>query len=332
MKIIYKIIHKLNKRITIMLIPHGKTNPLKINVSFVCVCVFMISWTALTVWSGYLTTRHFDYVKTKIDNKIMHVRLLLFANQIEKTKSMFEKIQGNDEKIRLLLAMGTKKSILAEGLGQNFGKGGPTLSQTNAFVAILSSSLNKISYSEISRETDSLYEQYKFMCRSYEEIMSYIHKQKLLFAATPSGWPCRGRISSVYGFRRHPMFHSKEFHSGIDIANVPNTSISSTAAGKVVFSGYRSGYGNVIAISHGQGYGTVYAHLSKRLVNVGAYVSRGNIIAKMGSTGTSTGPHLHYEVHFKENSVNPKPYLTNYSSAQPEKERYVQKKKVKKLA
>jgi murein DD-endopeptidase MepM/ murein hydrolase activator NlpD len=319
MKIIYKIIHKLNKRITIMLIPHGKTNPLKINVSLLFMCIFMISWTALTVWAGYLTTRHFDYVKTKIDNKIMHARLLLFANQFEKAKNMFAKAQKNDEKIRLLLAMGTKKSILEEGLGQNFGKGGPTLSQTNAFVAILSNSLNKINYSEISHESDVFYEQYKFMCRSYEEIISYIHKQKLLFIATPSGWPCKGHISSVYGFRVHPIYHRKEFHSGIDISNTPNTSISSTAAGKVVFSGYQSGYGNVIAINHEQDYRTIYAHLSKRLVNVGTYVSRGNIIAKMGSTGTSTGSHLHYEVHFRENSVNPKPYLTDYSSAQSEK-------------
>jgi murein DD-endopeptidase MepM/ murein hydrolase activator NlpD len=334
--VIYKVIHglnnKLNKRITVMLIPHGKTNPLKINVSILFMCGFIISWTALTVWSGYLVTKHLDYIKTKIDNKIMHARLLLFANQIEKVKNMFEKAQGNDEKIRLLLAMGTKKSILEEGLvGQNFGKGGPTLSQISTFAAILSSSSNNLNYSEISHEAYTLYEQYKFMCRSYEEIISYIRKQKLLLVATPSGWPCKGHISSVYGFRVHPIFRSKEFHPGLDIANKLNTSISSTAAGSVVFSGYQPGYGNVIAIDHGQGYRTVYAHLSKRLVNVGTHVSRGNIIAKMGNTGASTGSHLHYEVHFKENRVNPKPYLANYPSVQSEKERYVQKK-IKKFA
>jgi murein DD-endopeptidase MepM/ murein hydrolase activator NlpD len=319
MEIMYKIIHELNKRITMMLIPHDKTNPSKTNVSFLFMCIFVISWTALTVWSGYLTASHFDCVKTKVDNKIMHVRPLLFVNQLERAKSMFEKVKENDEKIHLLLAMGTRKSILEEGLGQNFGKGGPTLSQANAFIAILSNSLNKMNYSEISYETDALYEQYNFMCRNYEEIIAYIHKQKLFFVTTPSGWPCKGRISSIYGFRLHPIFRSKEFHSGIDIANTISTSIFSTADGKVVFSGYRPGYGNVIVISHGQDYRTVFAHLSKRLVNEGAYVFRGNIIAKMGSTGTSTGPHLHYEVHFKENFVNPKPYLTNYSFAQSEK-------------
>jgi murein DD-endopeptidase MepM/ murein hydrolase activator NlpD len=314
-----------------MLIPHDKANTLKINISFLFMSVFVISWTALTIWSGYLASRHFDYVKTKVDNKIMQVRLLLFANQLEKAKNMFEKVQENDENIRLFLAMDTKKSIMEEGLGQSFGKGGPTPIQANAFAAILSGSLNKINYSEILYKTDALYEQYKFMCRSYKEIISHIREQKQLFMTTPSGWPCRGHISSVYGFRLHPILHSREFHSGIDIANVLNTSISSTAGGEVAFSGYQPGYGNVIVINHGQRYRTIYAHLSQRLVNTGDYISKGSVIAKMGSTGTSTGSHLHYEIRLKENPVNPRQYLTNHSFAQSEKERYVQKK-IKKFA
>ncbi len=330
MKIVRRIINKLNNRITIMLIPHGKRNPLKINISLLFICIFMTLWIALTLWSGYLASRHFDYIKTKVDNKVMQMRLLLFANQLEKAKNLFEKVQENDENIRLFLAMGTKKSIVEEGLGQNFGKGGPNLLQANAFATILSGSLNKINYSEILYETGTLSEQYKFMCRSYKEIISHIRKQKLLFMATPSGWPCKGRISSVYGFRMHPLLHnSKEFHSGLDIANILNTSIYSTAAGEVAFSGYQSGYGNVIVINHGQEYRTVYAHLSKRLVNMGAFIPKGSLIAKMGSTGTSTGSHLHYEVLFKKSPINPRPYLANHFFAQSKKECYV-KKKIKK--
>jgi murein DD-endopeptidase MepM/ murein hydrolase activator NlpD len=329
---IYKIAHKLNKRITIMFIPQDKANPLRINISLLFMCVFVILWTTLTLWSGYLASRHFDYVKTKIDNKVMQVRLLLFAGQLEKAKNMFEKVQENDENIRLFLAMDTKKSIMEEGLGQNFGKGGPTLIQANAFAAILSGNLNKINYSEISHGRETLYERYKFMCRSYKEIASHIRKQKQFFMTTPSGWPCRGRISSAYGFRLHPILHSKEFHSGLDIANVFNTSISSTAAGKVVFSGCLPGYGNAIVINHGQEYRTVYAHLSQRIVNVDDYTSKGSVIAKMGSTGNSTGPHLHYEVLFKEKPVNPGLYLANYSFAKSAKKRYYVQKKLKKIA
>ncbi len=126
-----------------MLIPNGKASPLEINISLLFMCIFVILWMSLTLWSGYLTSRHFDYVKTKIDNKIMRARMLVFADQLEKAKSMFEKVQEDDKKIRLFLAMDTKKSILEEGLGQNFGKGGPTLTQANAFAAILSGGLNK---------------------------------------------------------------------------------------------------------------------------------------------------------------------------------------------
>jgi murein DD-endopeptidase MepM/ murein hydrolase activator NlpD len=130
--------------------------------------------------------------------------------------------------------------------------------------------------------------------------------------AIPCGWPCDGRISSVYGFRTHPIFRDKDFHAGIDIANALHTPVYATANGKVVFSGWLSGYGNVIVIDHGYNYRTAYGHLSKKLVNVGMHIYRGQLIAKMGNTGTSTGSHIHYEIHFKGKAVNPKPYLTDY--------------------
>jgi murein DD-endopeptidase MepM/ murein hydrolase activator NlpD len=137
--------------------------------------------------------------------------------------------------------------------------------------------------------------------------------------ATPCGWPCEGYISSGYGFRRHPIFRIRDFHSGLDIANVLYTPIYTTADGKVVFSGWQSGYGNVIVIDHGHNYRTVYGHLAKKFVKKDDLVSRGQIIAKMGNTGTSTGSHVHYEVHLKGRTVNPKPYLTDLFFTQPER-------------
>ncbi|MDR2644811.1 MAG: M23 family metallopeptidase [Endomicrobium sp.] len=107
--------------------------------------------------------------------------------------------------------------------------------------------------------------------------------------------------------------------SGLDIANKVNTPIVCTANGKVVYLGWQSGYGNTIVIDHGHNYRTVYGHLSKRLIKPGFYVSRGQIIAKMRSTVSSTGFHLHYEVHFKGRAINPKPYLTNYFFAKSER-------------
>ncbi|MCA6073215.1 MAG: hypothetical protein LE178_06830, partial [Endomicrobium sp.] len=236
MKIFRTISDKLKRRITILFVPHGKKGPFKISISLFLVCVLVVSWTAITLWAGYLASKHFDYIKAKTDNKIMQIRLLFFANQLAKTKNILEKIQINDEKIRSLLALDVKKSIITEGLGRNLGKGGPTPAQTNTFTAILSGSLDKLmNYSDLSQQSDAIYEQYKFMNQSYDEIVSHICKQKSLFMATPCGWPCEGYISSDYGFRKHPIFRIKDFHPGLDIANALYTPINVTADGKVVF-------------------------------------------------------------------------------------------------
>lgn len=312
MKCFNKIRAGFKKRITVLFIPHGKKSPFKISISLMVIGVFTVSWTGITILSGYALGRNIDYAATKADNKIMKFRLLLFADKLEKIKGLLEQTQQNDEKIRKLLSLNTKKSIIEEGLAQNFGEGGPAPTNCNILMSILSGKSVSINYSDLSWQTDILYEKYKFMEQSYDEIIAHIDKQKSLFVAMPCGCPCDGRITSGYGFRMHPIYLVKDFHPGIDIANKLHTPIVCTANGKVVYSGWQSGYGNTIVIDHGHNYRTVYGHLSKRLVKSGTYVSRGQIIAKMGNTGSSTGSHLHYEVHFRGTTVNPKPYLSDY--------------------
>jgi murein DD-endopeptidase MepM/ murein hydrolase activator NlpD len=303
---------KSKKKFTILLVFYEAKSPIKINVSFLFFCASLFLWTATTSFAGYVVVKHFDYIKTKTEIKIMQVKLLLFTNQLNKTKSILEKLQANDEKIRFMLSLNTGKSVMEESLSPMLGKGGPAFTQANMFSSILSDNLDKIDYSDLLYQTNVLYEQHRFMAQNQNEVIVHIHKQKSLFLATPCGWPCEGKISSVYGLRVHPIFETRDFHSGIDIANVTFTPIFCTANGKVIFSGKQSGYGNIIVIDHGYNYRTVYAHLSKKLVKVGENVVRGQIIAKMGTTGSSTAPHLHYEVHFKGKAVNPKPYLTEY--------------------
>jgi len=322
---------ELKRKITIMLIPHGKIKPLKLSISLLLFCVFMVSWTSMTLWAGYLASRHIDYLKTKADNKIMQIRFLFFANQLEKTKNMIAKVQNNDDKLRYLLSLNSKKSIIEEDIHQNVGEGGPSIAQANALSVILSGNINKIDSKFLSEQTYRINEQYKYIQSSYSEIMSHIQQQRSLFMATPRGWPAEGRISSHYGFRYNPFFRSRDFHSGLDIANEKNTPIYVTANGKVVFSGWQSGYGNIIVIDHGYNYKTAYAHLAKTLVKIGTYVQRGDLIAQMGSTGSATGSHLHYEVHYKGKPVNPVSYLTDHFYKEFERNRYDQKK-LKKFA
>lgn len=122
--------------------------------------------------------------------------------------------------------------------------------------------------------------------------------------ATPSIWPTYGDVSSRFGWR-----WGGDWHPGIDIANDYGTPIVSAAAGTVVYSGWYSGYGKMIQIDHHNGIVTAYAHCSELLVNVGEGVKKGDTIAYMGSTGYSTGPHLHYEVRVNGTVVNPANFL-----------------------
>jgi murein DD-endopeptidase MepM/ murein hydrolase activator NlpD len=326
-----KIKKELKRRITIMLIPHGKIKPKKLSVPLFFFGIALVLWTSVTLWAGYLSGRHIDYLKTKTDNKIMQLRLLFFADQLEKTKDMFEKAQTTDDKLRSILALDSRKSIIEEGLGYDFGKGGPTPSQANAFAMILKGGANKISPNLLSLKTTAIKERYDYMQKSYVEITSHIQSQRSLFMAIPRGRPAEGTISSLYGFRYHPFFQTKDLHSGLDIANQKGTPVRCTANGKVVFSGWQSGYGNIIVVNHGYGYRTAYAHLFKRLVKNGDYVKRGDQLALMGSTGAATGSHVHYEVHYKGKTVNPISYLNDYYFTQYERN-YYDKKKFKKFA
>lgn len=121
--------------------------------------------------------------------------------------------------------------------------------------------------------------------------------------------PSRYRISSGFGNRRDPFGGASAFHSGIDFAAPSGTSVLAAGDGQVSFAGPRNGYGNLVEINHGGGIVSRYAHLSAILVRVGQQISTGDLIAKVGSTGRSTGPHLHFEVRRNDSAQNPSRYL-----------------------
>lgn len=122
-------------------------------------------------------------------------------------------------------------------------------------------------------------------------------------------WPVGGSVSSGFGFRVHPIFHVRKMHTGIDISAPMGASISAASAGVVVSAGWRGGYGKCVILSHGVDLATLYAHQSEILVEVGENVERGEVIGKVGSTGYSTGPHLHFEVRLNGSPVDPMGYL-----------------------
>ncbi len=146
---------------------------------------------------------------------------------------------------------------------------------------------------------------------NFNDLISKLEKKRNLLAATPSIKPVDGIITSPFGYRRSPFTGKKTFHSGLDISNRLGTKIVTTADGKIIFTGRKTNYGNVVIIDHGYGKTTKYAHLRDILVNKGQQVKRGEAIATLGNTGKSTGPHLHYEVLVNGAPVNPKKYILN---------------------
>ena len=134
-------------------------------------------------------------------------------------------------------------------------------------------------------------------------------------AAGPAGgsgammWPASGPITSPFGWRTHPIFGTERYHSGIDIGADYGDAVAAADSGVVVSSGWMGGYGNAIIIDHGGGISTLYAHNSELLVEEGARVRKGQTISRVGSTGYSTGPHLHFEVRENGTPVSPMSYL-----------------------
>lgn len=126
---------------------------------------------------------------------------------------------------------------------------------------------------------------------------------------TPSIWPTWGTITTLFSNGRSSTSWKPGSHKGIDIANSPYTPVSASASGVVIFAGWQGGYGKKIVIYHMDKFTTVYGHLNEILVNVGDTVKQGQVIGKMGSTGHSTGPHLHYEVYVNGVPHNPKEFL-----------------------
>lgn len=126
----------------------------------------------------------------------------------------------------------------------------------------------------------------------------------------PSMWAHLGKINNEFGFRRNPFGGSRyEFHAGMDIDGERGDTIVAPANGVIVKAGYQGGYGNMIEIDHGNGLTTRYGHLSKIEIQIGDAVNRGQIIGFVGSTGRSTGPHLHYELRLNDKAINPRRFL-----------------------
>jgi len=147
--------------------------------------------------------------------------------------------------------------------------------------------------------------------RYLHELTGIVGERRAQWASTPSIWPVRGWVSSGFGRRVSPFTGEDTMHGGLDISAPMSTLVKAPAAGTVIAVGPEKSLGTVIVLSHGYGFKTLYAHLSKLRVKTGQTVKRGDIIGEVGNTGLSTGPHLHYEIELKGTAIDPTKYIIN---------------------
>jgi len=163
-----------------------------------------------------------------------------------------------------------------------------------------------------TQQVDQLSKMAYTQSKSYDVLINLVKNKEVRLLCLPAIQPVLNKdmktIASGYGRRIDPIYHVPTFHSGMDFSAPIGTDVYATGEGNVTLAGWKQGYGNTIIINHGYNYQTLYGHLSKINVNQGQKVMRGDIIGEVGSTGKSTGPHLHYEVHYKGEPQNPSHY------------------------
>ena len=195
-------------------------------------------------------------------------------------------------------------------------------------LAVRQGATNKISYYEdlakmtnsqlvadLQLKVDVLEREMYVQANSFNEIAEMAKSQEAMMDNIPAIQPVLNKdlkhVASGWGFRIHPIYHTRKFHYGMDFSAKTGTDVFATGNAKVSYVGWRQGFGNTVILDHGYGYQTLYAHLFKSLVHAGQKVKRGDIIALVGNTGASVGPHLHYEVHQNGHPVDPRNYYFN---------------------
>lgn len=232
-------------------------------------------------------------------------RLELISTISKKDKEIVEDIKQAKREIsfKKQLAVGQKEQvqILAD----------ESLNTINSLTATRASLDNQIK--EINERLKKLEQEEDKLIKQSNDLVNQIKnlQKKGSYAGGSMTWPCpsSSTISSYYGNRLHPILKKYKMHTGIDISAKQGASIVAANKGTVIMSGWQSGYGYTVVVDHGGGITTLYAHCSKLLVKVGQTVSAGETIAKVGSTGMSTGPHLHFEVRKNGSTTNPLNYV-----------------------
>ena len=236
------------------------------------------------------------------ENRILHDQLLYLSSHLDKIQKSLDNLSEQGNEFRLLVNLPKVDEDI-----QKAGVGG-----TEERIDFSSSTEINDLLNNLRLLTNKAERELRLQKTSYDAVLKSYDQNKIRFAHLPAMKPMEGYFSpESFGIRFHPILHIYRMHEGIDITNEAGTPVYATADGVVDFTGRQVGLGIVVEINHGYSLKSVYGHLSKILVREGQTIKRGDLIARSGNTGLSSGPHLHYEIRLNGVAQNPIDYFFN---------------------
>jgi murein DD-endopeptidase MepM/ murein hydrolase activator NlpD len=296
---------------TVMVVPHGSGSSRAVEVSqtvvkaligiggVVALLFLVLGGTALSRGVNVTRSRALERENTLLASEIQRMRERLVG-----LRDTINKFADREQAMRLLAGLTPLDQDV-----QQAGIGGPS-GQWSERDSLWAAGPNGQQALAARIDMDQLTRRANILVRSINEAYDSASSQRARFAALPSIMPTKGWLTSAFAREReHPILHLARPHEGIDVSAPMGMEIEAPASGVITQVSWVEGYGNMLTIDHGYGLVTRYAHCSKILVVRGQRVKRGQPIAKVGSTGLSTGPHLHYEVWVNGRPVNPMKYV-----------------------
>ncbi len=299
----------MGKKYTIIVIPSNSSSTRRVSITRGMLILLLFGFCSLVGTALYL-------VQERIHTAKHLAKLPPLEKQNQTQKELLEKfnvkLQSLDDNLIQLKQLEDQLRIMAS---LKPGKQKDALGVGGVSKDALPEDLEKLTPSEqrfirrLNRQFQDIEKRATEQESAFNDLLRAFRDKSVLLAHTPSIWPVKGWLSSSFGYRRSPFTNRREFHAGIDVVARVGTPIFAPADGVVISTKRIGGFGKTVRIQHMQGIVTTFAHNSVNLVKVGQRVKRGDIIAKVGSTGRSTGPHLHYEVRINGVAVNPRLYI-----------------------
>jgi murein DD-endopeptidase MepM/ murein hydrolase activator NlpD len=287
----------------------SKTRHLRIHKKTFKVGLYLLAFGLLSTiffFCDYIQVRKkgFELTQLRQETEQQRSKIHFFSSKIEDLERQLSRLKDFDKKIRIIanLEKGQETTSL-------MGMGGPSPSDVREKLKAQNDDTGLVQ--QMRTDVDRLKSEAMSREDSLSELEKLLQTKKEMLIHTPSIWPVHGWVTSGFGFRTNPFTGLNQMHEGLDISNRIGTPVIAPADGIVSDTGKDFSYGNVVVISHGFGITSRFNHLNKILVSAGQKVKRGDKIAEVGTTGKSTGPHLHYEVRVNGIPVNPARYILN---------------------